>query len=422
MVTRRTFLGRTFLEGSATAAAGAEVRDGTATISKPALPDRTNFRVQEFETCLNAGRWHPLSNGARLAAERYQEYKQRGIWDRSGLWDASNPNLHGGSQNETKRLFAKLINASPDEIAFVQSTTAGENLIVRALGLPADGANIVTDGLHFEGSLYLYDALRRNGMDVRMVRPRRWRIEMADLESAIDGKTRLVAVSLISYINGFQHDLKRICDVAHSRGALVYADIVQAAGAMPVDVKASGVDFCATASYKWLMGDFGLGFLYVKQSVLEKLIRPAYSYRQLRRFTNHMFPYDEPSASPVEWEQYKTAAGYFEQGTLANAVSETLAYSLDYIQTLGVDNIQEHSQSLIARLRQEIPKLGHRLITPAEARSPLIAFQLDDPAAVQAKLKKANIDVTIADHRMRVSPSIYNDQKDIDRLLQALAS
>jgi len=417
------FTRRTFLQGSGAVATGAEIREGiAAAVAKPVLPDKASFRVQEFETCLNAGRWHPLSNGARLAAERYQEYKQRGIWDRSGLWAAGNPNLHGGSQNESKQLFAKLINASPDEIAFVQSTTAGENLIVRALGLPADGVNIVTDGLHFEGSLYLYDALRRNGMDVRIVRPRNWRIEMDDLERAIDSNTRLVAVSLISYINGFQHDLKRICEVAHARGALVYADIVQAAGAMPVDVRASGVDFCATASYKWLMGDFGLGFLYVKQSALEKLARPAYSYRQLRRFTNHMFPYDEPAASPVEWEQYKTAAGYFEQGTLANGVSETLAYSLQYIQTIGVENIQEHSQSLMERLRREIPRLGHELITPSGARGPIVAFQLNDPAAVEARLKKANIDVTISDHRMRVSPSVYNDQEDIDRLLRALAS
>jgi selenocysteine lyase/cysteine desulfurase len=405
---------RTLLQGTGVAALGAAV-------SKPTLPDKENFRVQDFETCLNNGRWHPLSNGARAAVDKYQEYKQRGIWDRNGLWTASNPNQHGGSQTQAKQLFAQLINASPDEIAFVQSTTAGENLVVRALGLPADGVNVVTDGLHFEGSLYLYDALRRNGMDARIVKPRKWRVEMDDLDRAIDKNTRLVAVSLISFINGFEHDLKKICEMAHARGALVYADIVQAAGAIPIDVKASGVDFCSTASYKWLMGDFGLGFLYAKKSVLEgKLVRPGYSYRQLSRFSNHMFPFDEPGEGAVDWQQFKTAAGYFEQGTLANGVSETLAYSLQYIQTLGVENIQEHTQSLIERLRREVPKLGHELITPEDARGPLVAFQLKDPEAVAAKLKKANVDVTITDHRMRVSPSVYNDQQDIDRLLQAL--
>jgi selenocysteine lyase/cysteine desulfurase len=391
-------------------------------VANPRLPDKANFRVQEFETCLNAGRWHPLSNGARLAADQYQEYKQRGIWDRSSLWAASNPDSHGGSQATTKQLFAKLINASPDEIAFVQSTTAGENLVVQSLGLPADGVNIVTDGLHFEGSLYLYDALRKRGMDVRMVRPHNWRIDIADLERVIDRNTRLVAVSLISFINGFEHDLKRLCEIAHGHGATVYADIVQAAGAMPIDVRASGVDFCGTASYKWLMGDFGLGFLYVKTSVLDRIVRPVHSYRQLSSFTNHMFPYDSPAPSIVEWDQIKSASGYFEEGTLASGVSETLAYSLNYIQTLGVQNIQKHSQSLIGRMRAEIPRLGHELITPDNAQGPLVAFQLKDPASVAAKLTKAKVDVTISDHRMRVSPSVYNDHGDIDRLMEALSS
>ncbi|MGJ5820404.1 aminotransferase class V-fold PLP-dependent enzyme [Paludibaculum fermentans] len=399
---------------------GAVALGSAATI--PSLPDKANFRVQEFQTCLNAGRWHPLSNGARAAADLYQEYKQRGIWDRDGLRSGTNPNAHGGSQVEAKQLFAQLVNASPEEIAFVQSTTAAENLVVQSLGLPSSGANIVTDGLHFEGSLYLYDALRKQGMDVRIVKPRNWRIEMRELEQAINKQTRLVAVSLVSYINGFQHDLKRICDIAHANGALVYADIVQAAGAMPLDVKASGVDFCATASYKWLMGDFGLGFLYARKDVLgERLKRTVYSYRQLRGFSNHMFPYDSPDPAPVTWQQDNSAAGYFEQGTLASAVSETLAYSLKYIQTLGVENIHKHSQSLIAHLRQEVPKLGHQLITPRGSTGPLIAFQLENPELIAKKLKQAKVDVAITDHRMRVSPSVYNDQEDIERLLRALA-
>ncbi len=211
--------------------------------------------------------------------------------------------------------------------------------------------------------------------------------------------------------------------MAHASGALVYADIVQAAGAVPVDVKALGVDFCATASYKWLMGDFGLGFLYVRKDLLEgRLKRTVYSYRQLRSFSNHMFPYDSPGPSAVGWEQDRSAAGYFEQGTLASAVSETLAYSLQYIQSLGVENIQRHSQSLIAQLRQEVPKLGHPLITPEGSAGPLVAFQLENPQLVEAKLKKANVDVALTDHRMRVSPSVYNDHEDVERLLRALSS
>ena len=75
-------------------------------------------------------------------------------------------------------------------------------------------------------------------MELRIARPRRnWRIQFEDLSKLIDSRTKLVAVSCVSMINGFQHDLKSLCGLANSRGALVFVDTVQAVGAVPVDVK-----------------------------------------------------------------------------------------------------------------------------------------------------------------------------------------
>ena len=105
------------------------------------------------------------------------------------------------------------------------------------------------------------------------MKPRGWAIEIADLEKAVDKNTKLVALSKISYINGFEHDLKAVCDLAHAHGAYVYADVVQAVGCMPLNVRESNIDFVASASYKWLMGDFGLGFVYVRKDLLPKLQR-----------------------------------------------------------------------------------------------------------------------------------------------------
>src|SRR6202034_2265832 len=96
-----------------------------------------------------------------------------------------------------------------------------------------------------QASIYLYRTLQRSGHDVRIVGEHDGRIEMKDLEAAIDKNTRLVCLSLVSFANGFQHDLKRVCEIAHAHGAHVYADIAQAAGAVPIDVRDSGVDFCA---------------------------------------------------------------------------------------------------------------------------------------------------------------------------------
>jgi selenocysteine lyase/cysteine desulfurase len=321
-----------------------------------------------------------------------------------------------------KQDFAALINARPAAVSYVTSTMVGENLVAAGLGLGKGGGNVVTDALHFEGSLYLYGSLRERGLDVRVVKPRDWRIDPRDLERAVDRNTRLVAVSLVSFLNGFQHDLKAVADLAHSHGAYVYADIIQAAGAVPIDVGAAGVDFCACASYKWLMGDFGLGFFYVREDLLDRVLpRVQFGWRQFEKFEYHMLPGDSPGEFPASWRALGGAPGHFEMGTFSRTAEACLAHSLKAIRKAGVERIQAHVQSLTARLQKELPALGFEPLTPAESRSPIVTFVVKDPEGVTAKLRRARVEVKLEQHYMRVSPSCYNDQADVDRLLNALS-
>src|SRR5581483_5159515 len=120
--------------------------------------------------------------------------------------------------------------------------------------------------------------------------------------SVVDKNTKLIAVSLVSYINGFQHDLKGLCQLAHSHRAYVYADVVQAVGAMPFDVRSSGVDFCACSTYKWLMSDMGISFLYVREDLLPTAVRRTqYGERQIVRAAYHIFPGDPPGQTVMDW-------------------------------------------------------------------------------------------------------------------------
>jgi selenocysteine lyase/cysteine desulfurase len=377
------------------------------------LPLRGEFTTGEYEVCLNNARWHPMSKGSRAAVIAYLDYKQRGIWNP--------PDLSSAMQGDVKLAYARLINADVAELAYVNSTTAGESLFVGTLGFPQAGGNIVTDGLHFEGSLYLYEAMRQQGMEVRVVRPRDWRIPIAEMAKVIDKNTRLVAFSQVSFINGLEQDVKAVCDLAHAHGALVYVDAVQAVGAIPIDVKASGVDAMGSASYKWLMGDMGIGFLYVRQEIIPRLKRTQFGYRQLAEFEYHAFPWDPPGPYPVTYKPSENAAGLFEIGTYDNATIAALSYSLPLIHTVGVENIQAHAQSLLAPLRTELPKLGYPCITPAESRGPIASFLVSDPKKTAAALKKANVDVSQSRGRMRISPSLYNDESDVQKLLAALA-
>jgi selenocysteine lyase/cysteine desulfurase len=376
------------------------------------LPARSDFPITQTTTFLNNAYWHPLSSGAMSAVEGYLQRKATG----------STRISYTPAGDQVKAKFAELINAQPSAISFVPSTVVGENLVVAGMDIRHSPGNVVTDALHYESSTYLYRSLQAQGVDVHFVKPRDGRIEMADIERAVDRNTKLVSVSLVSYLNGFQHDLKAVCDLAHSHGAYVYADLVQAAGAVPIDVRKSGVDFCACGSHKWLMGDMGLGFLYVREDLLDRVIRRAqFGSRQITDYENHIFPFDLTSDGAASWKLVSGTAGHFEIGTISQTTVAALSYSLPYIQRLGVERIQAHAQSLTGRLQVELPRLGFPSVTPPDTKSPIVTFVVKEPRAIAARLEKANVDVKIDQHLMRVSPSIYNDQADIDKLLNALS-
>lgn len=380
----------------------------------PRASSKVYFAIPEGTTYLNNASWHPMSVQAMAAIQEYLDRRVHHITEM--------PSGGQAVKDDVKGTFAALINARPSEVSFIQSTMVGENLVVSGLGLPRSGGNIVTDALHFDGSMYLYGSLKAQGFDVRIVKPRNWRIELQDMEKVVDRNTRLIALSSVSFYNGFQHDLKAVCDLAHAHGAHVYADIIQAAGAVPIDVRASGVDFCACSSFKWLMGDFGLGFLYVREDLLDRVIhRTQYGYEQTEDVVAHLLPSDTPATDPYTWSVPPGAGTHFQVGTMSYAAMAALQQSLHNIQKIGVANIQAHRQPLLQRLQKEMPRLGFAPLTPPETTSPIVSFAMKDSAAVAARLKKARITIGDSLNRLRVSPSVFNDQADIDRLLEALS-
>lgn len=372
------------------------------------FPRKADFAFADGVTYINGAFTHPMPTAA---AEAYRAAVTR----RSTVGGPFVPTA------DARAPFAALVNASPDEIGFLANTSTGENLVVEALDLRPGRDNVVTDGLHFEGALVHLMERSKQGLDVRVVMPREGRIHLADMETLIDRNTRLVEVSLVAMYNGFQHDLKAVCDLAHAHGALVYADVIQGVGAVPFDVKATGVDFAATSSYKWLMGDFGLGFLYVKAEHLDRLRRPHWSYESAPDVAFHWSPTDPESPKAIAYSAGKGAASFTRLGTVASSVAAALAVSLPYIQRLGVANIQAHRIPMLRKLQAELPRLGFTPQTPADSTSPVVTFAHPDTAVVAKKLAAARVDVRVAPYWVRISPSVYNDMADIERLLEAVS-
>jgi selenocysteine lyase/cysteine desulfurase len=403
MVSRRESLAALVVAPFGALAGGAASSAPSAWV--PTSP-RDNFRISG--TYLNAAYTHPLPLDA---AEAMREH----------VLNRSDPK--GSKPREAKALFAKLVNADPSEIALIPSTSYGESFVVGALGLQGDRqAHVVTDILHFEGSLYTYGELAKQGTRVTVLPMEPdGRIDMNRLEGEVDGGTRLVAISLVSMVNGFQHDLKAVCEIAHRRGARVYVDAVQAAGAVPIDVKASGVDFLACSTFKWLMGDFGCGFLYVRSDLLPELKRREFGYHQPRTLVYHAFPGDPPGPDLFEAAPDNgSAMGLFEVGSIGTAAEIAAGVSLRNLNAIGVDNIQRARQPLMERLYERL-STRFRTMTPKGSRSALITFyQPDAERLLGPRLAEARINIQLYDNRFRISPSIYNTPEDIERVIGVL--
>jgi selenocysteine lyase/cysteine desulfurase len=260
----------------------------------------------------------------------------------------------------------------------------------------------------------MYKELEKKGVELRIVKHRNWAIDVRDMDRAIDRNTRLVSLALVSNVNGFRHDCKSISDIAHARGAYVFADIIQAAGAVPLDMRSLGIDFSSSGTYKWLMGERGLGFLYVRDQLQETALPTTrYGHRQVANFNR----------AELTWEPLPGAAKY-ETGTIPVLLAACVSEGINYVNNLGLDRIRAHARQLTGRLQNELPPLGLEPLTPRASETPIVAFGLKDAAAAAKALQAAKVTATIIanENRLRLSVSVFNTHEDIDRVVEALGA
>jgi selenocysteine lyase/cysteine desulfurase len=385
---------------------------------------RADFPSVARETYLNSAAIHPVGTFAADAMKALIDLRTYGPGD--GRVD-----FGAAKQEELKKKFGAMINAAASEIAYVANTSDGENVVVMGLFSRLDGdpstrsttgftgssnslraGNIVVDELHFTTSLYMYKELEKKGVELRIVKHRNWKIDPEDMAKAIDKNTKLVSMALVSNVNGFMHDVKAVSAIAHARGAHVFADIIQAVGAVPVDVKAMGIDFASSGTYKWLMGERGIGFLYVRED-LQGTVLPTtrYGHRQVSNFNR----------AQLTWEPMPGAARY-ETGGIPVLLAAGVNAGIDYVNKCGLTNIRAHAKQLTDRLQKELPPLGYKPLTPSDTQTPIVAFELKDAAATTKMLQAGHVAGTVIanESRLRLAVSVFNTHDDIDKVVAVL--
>lgn len=307
---------------------------------------------------------------------------------------------------EVRTQFARLVNATPEEIGFAFATTEGENIVANSVPMQP-GDNVVIDDLAYDGALVVHRELeRRRGIELRIVPHQDGAVPVDAIAARVDRRTRLISVAWVSHRNGYRHDLRALADLAHAHGALLHTDAIQGPGTLRFDVRQADVDFLCAGTYKGLLGGFGIAPFYVRRALLDRIAPDRFGiFGVAKELPDHRFAIDP-------------TAGRYDYATLPFAEVHHLGASLAYLERISVPRIEAHILGLARRMQQGLLAQGHRLFTPAGNRSSIVSFYTARPRAeVQAAFDAAGVDVTVREGHVRASMAIFNNEGEVDRML-----
>lgn len=317
-----------------------------------------------------------------------------------------------------REALARMLGAQPAEIALVPNTTTGIGLIAEGWRWRA-GDSVVVPANEFPSNLAPWRQLVRRGVEVREVDvPASGRLELDSLLSAMDGSTRLVALSWVGFASGWRIDVAKFCQAVHERGGLLFLDAIQGLGAFPLDVNETGVDFLAADGHKWMLGPEGAGVMFVRSEHLDQLDPLLVGWHSL----------DARAAFDPLTTQLKPTAERYEGGT-ANmpgllGMERSIALLTDCGCHLRGSGFAEAILGNVSELEEQLRRAGCEVYLPAQSehRSGILGVNCPgaDPLAVRKFCLSRGIVASVRNGRLRVSAHAYNNGDDASRLVAAL--
>ncbi|WP_406701041.1 aminotransferase class V-fold PLP-dependent enzyme [Singulisphaera sp. Ch08] len=314
-----------------------------------------------------------------------------------------------------RRQVAELLNADVDEIAFIGSTTHGIGLI--AEGFPwREGDSVVTAAEEYPSNIYPWMNLASRGVELRTVPSRDGRVWARDLAAAIDGTTRLLTISHVEFASGFRNDIDALAEICKARGVAFFVDAIQGLGPLVIDVKRTPIDFLAADGHKWLLGPEGAGLLFVRREWIDRLRPLGVGWHSVvSSFNTPGFNFTlKPSAE--RWE-----GGSFNMPGL-----QAFGASLSLIMELGKEAVSQRILDRAEAVRELARSAGWQVYgSPrAEDLSGIVALECKDtdPDAVVRRLRADGIAMASRRGRLRISPHVYTNEEDLERLRLGLIS
>lgn len=356
--------------------------------------------------------------------------------DISARQDEVNSSAHhiamDGLRGKAYKEAARLLNADPEEIAIVESTTHGLNIAATSLPLN-DGDNMITTNLEFLQVAMPWCAMRHTkDIEIRVCKTKDNSFTADDFAKLCDQHTKMIVISTVEWCNGWKMDLKELGEFCKKKGIWLVVDAVQQLGVMKLDTKEVHIDILAAGGHKWLNSPFGAGVLYINKELLPKIQPVFWGYLNTEAPEGGWGAYwENPAALAVKDWSFIPSAKRFEIGGTSNYPGAiALGESLGLVNELGIENIQARIEEITTYCMDQIESIGGVLITHRDMnhRSGIVIARLyndletDRRVLKELHARKIFIAQRFTDYvgGFRVSCQYFNNFKDLDQMIQGM--
>ena len=330
------------------------------------------------------------------------------------------PNHFFEESNRARALFARLVNVESHEVALIPSASYGIATVARNLTVTST-QNIVVLHEQFPSNVYSWRRLAKDsGAELRTVAPDEG-IGRADslnarILDAVDDATAVVAVGPVHWADGTRIDLRAIGDQARSVGAAFVVDGTQSVGALPIDAKALGIDALICAAYKWLMGPYSIGAMYLGPRFVDGIpLEETWIARKGSENFGGLVNYGD---------EYQPGAIRFDVGERSNFILMPMMIAgLEQVLEWGPENIQDYCADLMQNAKREAAALGYATSDDCGAHLFGVRVPPHVPLArLQEELGRRNVSVSLRGENIRIAPHLYNDEEDVAMFSEALTA
>ncbi len=369
---------------------------------------RLQFPITSSRAYLFSGGLGPAPAASRAALDRWSE-----------KWALDPALLYAEYPTEWNLLresVAALIGAEPQEIAITDHTARGSNLTVQMLDAPA-GSNVVLDEYTYFSSFYPWRLPAKAHVESRVIAAEHGIIPIDKIAQAVDSNTIAISATHVSWQNGFRHDLAALAEIAHSNGAYLIVDAAQSAGALDIDVRKMGIDFLAFPALKWMCGTPGIGYLYIKRELAERLSPPHAGLAGV------ISPFGVDPSVPLV---FQPGALRHEMGLPSLPGLAASRASVDLIRSVGMQAIETQVLDLSGYCIEQLKQRDFEVLTPdnADQRAGVIGMNINRSADLVAFARERGVDLytPAPSGLLRIDPHFFNNRDDIDRLMDSFES